>query len=95
MNIEDHTPSPPSLERAEEDAPREKLELPTDRLWNVHQAAAYLGRSTSWVYKESSAGRLPKARGLAWGLRFVPEEMIAYARGQLPAAPLQLRPRKG
>lgn len=70
-----------------------KIELPTDRLWDVHQAAAFLGRSTSWVYKESSCGRLPKARGLSWGLRFVPDDLIAYARGDQPPAAVPIRRR--
>lgn len=60
--------------------------LPTDRLWNVHQAAAFLGRSTSWVYKAAERGDLPRAKGMAWGLRFVPADLMAYARGELRTA---------
>jgi hypothetical protein len=63
--------------------------LALDRLWTVHQAAAFLGRSTSWVYKAAESGALPRAKGLAWGLRFLPADLIAYARGDshAPAVP--------
>ena len=54
-----------------------------DRLWTVHQAAAFLGRSTSWVYKAAESGVLPRAKGLAWGLRFLPADLMADARGEL------------
>jgi excisionase family DNA binding protein len=66
-------PTPPSGERA--------VELPRDRLWTVHQAAAFLGVSTSWVYKAAERGTLPRARGLGWQLRFLPADMEAFARG--------------
>ena len=59
---------------------REPISLPTDRLWTVHQAADFLGRSPSWVYKAAERGELPRARGMGWGLRFVPAELLAYAR---------------
>jgi predicted DNA-binding transcriptional regulator AlpA len=43
---------------------RAGIALPTDRLWTVHQAAAFLGRSVSWVYKAAERGeRLGRA---AW-----------------------------
>jgi|SRR5438270_6386742 excisionase family DNA binding protein len=61
--------------------------LSMDRLWTVRQAAAFLGRSTSWVYKAAERGELPRARGLGWGLRFVPADVHAFARGESsPAA---------
>jgi predicted DNA-binding transcriptional regulator AlpA len=56
--------------------------LPTDRLWTVQQAATFLGRSTSWVYKAAERGQVPRARGLGWGLRFVPAELHDFARGE-------------
>ena len=61
---------------------REPISLPTDRLWTVHQAADFLGRSPSWVYKAAERGELPRARGMGWGLRFVPAELLAYAPGE-------------
>jgi len=67
--------------------------LALDRLWTVHQAAAFLGRSTSWVYKAAESGVLPRAKGMAWGLRFIPADLMAYARGELPA-PVLLRRRE-
>lgn len=60
--------------------------LTMDRLWTVHQAAAFLGRSTSWVYKAAESGVLPRAKGMAWGLRFLPADPMAYARGELPGS---------
>jgi predicted DNA-binding transcriptional regulator AlpA len=64
-----------------------ELALPTDRLWDVHQAAAFLKRSVSWVYKAAERGELPRARGFGWGLRFVPAELYAYVKGiEAPAA---------
>jgi excisionase family DNA binding protein len=59
--------------------------LSMDRLWTVRQAAAFLGCSTSWVYKAAERGELPRARGLGWGLRFVPVDVHAFARGQQPS----------
>ena len=64
---------------------REHVALPVDRLWTVRQAAAFLGRSASWVYKAAERGELPRAKGLGWGLRFVPAELHAFARGEVPA----------
>ena len=71
--------------------------LPLDRLWTVHQVAAFLGRSTSWVYKAAERDELPRARGLGWGLRFVPAEIAAWARGEAApgASVVPLRQRGG
>jgi predicted DNA-binding transcriptional regulator AlpA len=77
------------------DRRQERISLPTDRLWTVRQAAAFLGRSVSWVYKAAERGDLPRARGMGWGLRFVPGELHAYARGELPGPSAMLRPRRG
>jgi len=63
------------------DLTREQIPLPADRLWTVRQAAAFLGRSVSWVYKAAERGELPRARGMGWGLRFVPAQLHAYANG--------------
>jgi predicted DNA-binding transcriptional regulator AlpA len=65
---------------------QESGDLPRDRLWSVHQAAAFLGRSTSWVYKAAERGELPRARGFGWGLRFIPAELEAFARGDVRRA---------
>ena len=67
----------------------DELFLPTDRLWDVHQAAAFLKRSISWVYKAAERGELPRARGFGWGLRFVPGELYAYVKGiETPVLPI-------
>lgn len=80
---------------APRDRRRERVSLPTDRLWTVRQAAAYLGRSVSWVYKAAERGELPRARGMGWGLRFVPADLHAYARGEVSAISAMVRLRKG
>src|SRR5438128_9875424 len=69
-------------------APADHLSGPTilsmDRLRTVRQAATFLGRSESWVYKAAERGELPRAKGLGWGLRFLPAELHAFGRGQMP-----------
>jgi excisionase family DNA binding protein len=69
--------------------------LLTDRLWTVREAAAFLGRSTSWVYKAAERGELPRARGMGWGVRFVPSELHAYARGEVSGPRAMIRKREG
>jgi hypothetical protein len=53
-------------------------------MWDVHDVAHYLKTTTSWVYQEQRAGRLPGRRlGSARGhLRFEPADIRAYARGE-------------
>lgn len=55
--------------------------IPFDRLWKVSDVATYLQMSTSWVYKEAEAGRLP-VRRFGFALRFSPSDIEAYARGE-------------
>jgi len=50
-------------------------------LWTVAEVAAYLRVSRSWVYHRSAAGLLPCLRVGAL-LRFEPDAIRAYARGQ-------------
>src|SRR5262249_45592275 len=67
----------------------EDLALPTDRLWDVHQAAAFLKRSISCVYKAAERGELPRARGFGWGRRFALGELYAYVKGiEIPVLPI-------
>ena len=61
----------------------------------VARFAAFLGRSTSWVYKAAERGELPRARGMGWGLRFVPSELHAYARGEMSGPRAMIRKREG
>jgi predicted DNA-binding transcriptional regulator AlpA len=69
--------------------------LSMDRLWTVRQAAAFLARSTSWVYKAAERGDLPRARGMGWGLRLVRSELHAYARGEVSGPCAMMRKREG
>jgi len=50
-------------------------------LWTVKEVAKYLRMSSSWVYKMAEAGLLP-VRRIGSSLRFDPEEIRAYARGE-------------
>lgn len=43
-----------------------------EALWKVADVARFLSMSTSWVYKEAEAGRLPCVR-IGASLRFSPE----------------------
>ena len=52
-----------------------------DRLWKVGNVAEYLQVSTSWVYKMSCEGLLPTRR-VGTNLRFLPEEIRAWAVGE-------------
>jgi len=85
-------PSMPSLMPKREAEP---TALSMDRLWTVRQAAVFLARSTSWVYKAAERGELPRARGMGWGLRFVPSELHAYARGEVSGPRAMIRKREG
>ena len=69
--------------------------LSMDRLWTVRGAAVFLARSASWVYKAAERGELPRARGMGWGLRFVPSELHAYARGEMSGPRAMVRKRDG
>jgi hypothetical protein len=63
---------------------------PIDRLWTVHDVAEFLQVSVSWAYKQASAGLLPTRR-IAFLLRFDPDEIHAYARGDWKPATLASR----
>jgi excisionase family DNA binding protein len=61
-------------------------------LWTVKEVAAYLKASTSYVYKAAERGELP-CRRLGALLRFLPDQVRAWARGESHSAPvLPLRP---
>ncbi len=47
-----------------------------DQLWTAARVAKYFGVSRSWVYRETSAGRLPCSRILGL-VRYDPAEMRA------------------
>jgi excisionase family DNA binding protein len=52
-------------------------------LWDANDVARYLKVSRSWVYQRAEAGLLPclHVGGL---LRFDPETVRAFARGEVP-----------
>lgn len=51
-------------------------------LWTAVDVARYLKASRSWVYQKAEAGLLPSLR-IGGLLRFEPEAVRAYARGEL------------
>lgn len=51
-------------------------------LWDANDVARYLKVSRSWVYQRAEAGLLPCLR-LGGLLRFDPENVRAFARGEL------------
>lgn len=56
-----------------------------DSLWDASDVASFLKVSRSWVYQHAESGDLPHRRvgGL---LRFEPEAIRAYVRGEKPQA---------
>jgi excisionase family DNA binding protein len=50
-------------------------------LWDAKDVAAYLKVSRSWCYQRAEAGLLPCLR-IGGLLRFEPETIRAYARGE-------------
>jgi excisionase family DNA binding protein len=67
-----------------------------ESLWDANDVARYLRASRSWVYHRAESGELPCLR-IGGLLRFEPEAVRAYARGERPAeerpAALPLSPR--
>lgn len=55
---------------------------PCEGLWRVEDTARFLNMSLSWVYKESAVGSLPSIR-IGASLRFEPEQIRRFARGEL------------
>ena len=53
---------------------------PSEALWTVRDVARFLAMSTSWVYKEAEAGRLPCFR-IGAALRFQPEAIRRHLAG--------------
>ena len=55
---------------------------PQEGLWDPKDVAAFLRVSRSWVYQKAEAGLLPVVRMPGSSLlRFDPEKVRAYARG--------------
>jgi excisionase family DNA binding protein len=51
--------------------------MPRARLWNVQEAAAYLGVRPSWIYEACRARRLPVVP-VGKHLRFLQEDLDAW-----------------
>ena len=62
------------------DAPAADAQAP--ELWDANDVARYLKVSRSWVYQRAEAGLLPCLR-LGGLLRFEPEKVRAFARGEI------------
>lgn len=57
-------------------------------LWTVHEVAAYLKKSVSWVRQASAAGRIPTLR-IGGSVRFDPDQIRAWATGKpAPVIPM-------
>ncbi|MGC4115843.1 MAG: helix-turn-helix domain-containing protein [Myxococcales bacterium] len=52
-----------------------------ENLWDVRRAARFLAKSSSWVYREAEARRLPH-RKIGRTLRFIPAELRAWVEKQ-------------
>jgi excisionase family DNA binding protein len=60
-------------------------------LWDVSQTATYLNVSTSWVYQQSAAGKIPCVK-IGNNVRFIPAQIEAYVRGEwVPERKVALR----
>jgi predicted DNA-binding transcriptional regulator AlpA len=68
--------------------------LGPEPLWTAKDVATFLRVSRSWVYHRAEAGDLPclQIGGL---VRFEPERIRAYARGERPAMATGVALRKG
>lgn len=58
---------------------------PFENLWDADDVARFAKSSRSWVYQKAAAGELPCLH-LGGLLRFEPEAIRAWARGEHPPA---------
>ncbi len=70
------------------------LTPPSPALLTVDDAAGYLRKSSSWVYKAARAGLLPALR-VGWEIRFELEALQAYARGEWKPKRARVLPLRG
>jgi excisionase family DNA binding protein len=56
-----------------------------ERLWDADDVAEFLRVSVSWVYLHIKLGDLPYQR-IGGLVRFFPQDIQAYARGEQPRA---------
>lgn len=63
--------------------------VPDEPLWDSKDVMTYLKVSRAWVYLHAEGGSLPSVR--IGGLRrFIPEQIRAYARGEVASPKLAL-----
>lgn len=62
-------------------------------LWTWRDVATYLGVKRSWVYARAADGTLPSVRP-AGLLRFVPEEVRAWAEAAASGSVVSVGPRR-
>jgi predicted DNA-binding transcriptional regulator AlpA len=60
-----------------------------DSLWDANDVAAYLKVSRSWVYLQKERGALPYLK-IGALVRFVPEVVRQFARGEVAVAGAQV-----
>ncbi len=67
-----------------------------DALWTADDVAGFLRKSTSWVRQAKAAGRLPFLTGgvLGSSIRFDPDVIRAFARGEEPANKVLTMPQR-
>ena len=53
--------------------------IPAERLWNVHDVAAYLGVPVATLYRWRYLGRGPNAYRVGRHLRYHPDEVARWA----------------
>lgn len=63
-----------------------------DPLWTVRDVMTYLRMSRSWVYARAEDGTLPSVR-IGGSLRFEPQAIQLFARGEQPASNVVSLPR--
>lgn len=56
-----------------------------ERLWSVHDVSAFLGVPVSTIYQWRVRGEGPRAMRLGRHLRYEPESVAVWARGQTEA----------
>ena len=74
--------------------PLSELEAERQGLWTTKEVAAFLRVSRSWVYHQAEAGLLPCLR-VGSLLRYEPEAIRRFARGEWKAAKVIDMPNKG
>lgn len=51
-------------------------------LWTIDEAAKYIGKSTSWLYKAVASGEVPCAR-IGHSVRFLPTQLKEWVHSRV------------